>query len=182
MPARYLPPLRQRKEDIPILAQHFLVKYGEENNKRALELAPEALDLLMDYHWPGNVRELENVVERAVVLATGPRIGGDLIPDHVRTAPAFQIPKFVVPPEGISFKDVITSVEKRLIESTLEAAGGVQKRAAELLGIKPTTLNEMIKRYDIGARRSRRPAAGSENEDEASAAGPYDGDETLKPS
>jgi two-component system response regulator PilR (NtrC family) len=178
----YLPPLRQRKEDIPILAQHFLVKYGEENNKRALELAPEALDLLMDYHWPGNVRELENVIERAVVLATGPRIGGDLIPDHVRTAPAFQIPKFVVPPEGISFKDVITSVEKRLIESTLEAAGGVQKRAAELLGIKPTTLNEMIKRYDIGARRSRRPAAGSEDEDEASAAGPYDGDETLKPS
>src|SRR5213595_1752705 len=63
----YLPPLRQRKEDIPVLAQHFLVKYGEENNKRALELAPEALDLLMDYHWPGNVRELENVMERAVV-------------------------------------------------------------------------------------------------------------------
>src|SRR6266550_3892750 len=61
----YLPPLRQRKEDIPVLALHFLVKYGEENNKRALELAPEALDLLMDYHWPGNVRELENVMERA---------------------------------------------------------------------------------------------------------------------
>src|SRR5678809_268733 len=82
----YLPPLRQRKEDIPVLAQHFLVKYGEENNKRSLALAPEALDLLMDYHWPGNVRELENVIERAVVLATGPRIGGDLIPDQVRTA------------------------------------------------------------------------------------------------
>src|SRR6059036_2828902 len=95
-------------------------------------------------------------VERAVVLATGSRIGPDLIPDHVRTAPAFQIPKFVVPPEGISFKDVITSVEKRLIESTLAAAGGVQKRAAELLGIKPTTLNEMIKRYDIGVRRGRK--------------------------
>jgi len=61
----------------------------------------------------------------------------------------------VVPPEGISFKDVITDVEKRLIESTLEAAGGVQKRAAELLKIKPTTLNEMIKRYDIGTRRKK---------------------------
>jgi hypothetical protein len=60
-----------------------------------------------------------------------------------------------VPPEGISFKDVITSVEKRLIESTLEAAGGVQKRAAELLKIKPTTLNEMIKRYEIGPRRKK---------------------------
>jgi two-component system response regulator PilR (NtrC family) len=158
----YLPPLRQRKDDIPVLAQHFLEKYGEENNKKGLELAPEALDLLMDYHWPGNVRELENVMERAVVLATGPRIGVDLIPDHVRTAPAFQIPKFVVPPEGISFKDVITNVEKRLIESTLEAAGGVQKRAAELLGIKPTTLNEMIKRYDIGVRRGRKGTAEEE--------------------
>ena len=67
----------------------------------------------------------------------------------------FQMPRFVVPPEGISFKDVITDFEKRLIESTLEAAGGVQKRAAELLHIKPTTLNEMIKRYDIRPRRRR---------------------------
>ena len=65
------------------------------------------------------------------------------------------MPQFIVPPEGISFKDVITDFEKRLIESTLEAAGGVQKRAAELLGIKPTTLNEMIKRYEIGTRRKR---------------------------
>jgi DNA-binding NtrC family response regulator len=95
-----------------------------------------------------------------VVLSVTPRIGADLIPDHVRTAPAFHIPKFVVPPEGISFKDVITNVEKRLIESTLEAAGGVQKRAAELLRIKPTTLNEMIKRYDIGTRRKK---AGSDD-------------------
>jgi transcriptional regulator with AAA-type ATPase domain len=67
----------------------------------------------------------------------------------------FHIPRFIVPPEGISFKDVITNVEKRLIELTLEASGGVQKRAAELLHIKPTTLNEMIKRYDIKPRRKR---------------------------
>ncbi|HVZ23551.1 MAG TPA: sigma-54 dependent transcriptional regulator [Vicinamibacterales bacterium] len=151
----YLPPLRERKDDIPLLAQHFLEKYGEENNKRGMELSAEALDLMMDYDWPGNVRELENVVERAVVLSSGSRIGGDLIPDHVRSTPSFHIPKFVVPPEGISFKDVITNVEKRLIESTLEAAGGVQKRAAELLKIKPTTLNEMIKRYEIGSRRRK---------------------------
>ena len=150
-----LPPLRARKDDIPLLAQHFLRKYGEENRKENLELAPEALDLLTEYDWPGNVRELENVVERAVVLTSGPRIGVDLIPDHVRRAPSFHMPQFVVPPEGISFKDVITDFEKRLIESTLEAAGGVQKRAAELLHIKPTTLNEMIKRYDIRPRRKR---------------------------
>jgi transcriptional regulator with PAS, ATPase and Fis domain len=150
-----LPPLRDRKEDIPVLAQHFLEKYGEENNKTGLELGPDALDLMMEYDWPGNVRELENVVERAVVLGATARIGADLIPEHIRAVPAFHIPKFVVPPEGISFKDVITNVEKRLIESTLEAAGGVQKRAAELLKIKPTTLNEMIKRYEIGTRRKK---------------------------
>ena len=148
-----LPPLRDRKSDIPSLVQHFLQKYGEENRKDGMELAPEALDLLIDYDWAGNVRELENVI------ATGPRIGTDLIPDHVRKTPAFQIPEVTVPPEGISFKEVITDFEKRLIESTLEAAGGVQKRAAELLHIKPTTLNEMIKRHDIRPRRKRGLAA-----------------------
>jgi DNA-binding NtrC family response regulator len=155
----FLPPLRQRKEDIPLLTQHFLEKYGEENNKPDAEITPEALDVLTDYDWPGNVRELENVIERAVVLSTRPRIDLDLIPDHIRSAPPFHIPKFAVPPEGISFKDVITNVEKRLIESTLEAAGGVQKRAAELLKIKPTTLNEMIKRYEIGTRRKKTSTA-----------------------
>ena len=150
-----LPPLRERKQDILVLAQHFLEKYTRENNRPGLELTGDALDMLMDYDWPGNVRELENVIERAVVLTSGTRIDADLIPEHVRSSPSFHIPRFVVPPEGISFKDVITSVEKRLIESTLEAAGGVQKRAAELLRIKPTTLNEMIKRYEIGPRRRK---------------------------
>jgi DNA-binding NtrC family response regulator len=151
----YLPPLRERKDDIPYLAQHFLEKYTAENERPTLDLTADALDLLMEYDWPGNVRELENVIERAVVLSSGAHIGPDLIPEHVRSAPMFHIPKFVVPPEGISFKDVITNVEKRLIESTLEAAGGVQKKAAELLKIKPTTLNEMIKRYEIGTRRRK---------------------------
>ena len=151
-----LPPLRDRKDDIPLLTQHFLNKYGDENRKTGLELMPEAMDLITSYDWPGNVRELENVIERAVVLTSGPKIGADLIPEHVRKPTSAQLPpQFVVPPEGISFKDVITDFEKRLIESTLEAAGGVQKRAAELLHIKPTTLNEMIKRYDIRPRRKR---------------------------
>jgi DNA-binding NtrC family response regulator len=150
-----LPPLRERRDDIPLLVQHFLEKYGTENNKTGFELTPDALDLLMDYDWPGNVRELENVIERAVVLSHGARIGVELVPDHVRSARVFHMPQFVLPPEGISFKDVITDFEKRLIESTLEAAGGVQKRAAELLHIKPTTLNEMIKRHDIRPRRRK---------------------------
>src|SRR5437879_5456480 len=150
-----LPPLTDRKDAIPLLTRHFLGQYGEENRKPDLELTPEALDLIGDYDWPGNVRELENVIERAVVLTPGTRIGVELIPDHVKKAPNFHMPQFVVPPEGISFKDVITDFEKRLIESTLEAAGGVQKRAAELLHIKPTTPNEMIKRDEIRPRRKR---------------------------
>ena len=91
-----------------------------------------------------------------MVLTSGTRIGPDLIPEHGATSPAsLPSPSFVMPPDGISFKDVITDFEKRLIESTLEAAGGVQKKAAELLHIKPTTLNEMIKRHDIRPRRKR---------------------------
>jgi DNA-binding NtrC family response regulator len=152
-----LPALRERKDDIPLLVQHFLDKYGEENNKPGLELAAEALDLLIDYDWPGNVRELENVIERATVLSSGPRIGADLVPDHVRSSRSFQMPQFVVPPEGISYRDAEASFQRGLIESALEAAGGVQKRAAELLHIKPTTLNEMIKRHDIRPRRKKAP-------------------------
>ncbi|MET0167028.1 MAG: sigma-54 dependent transcriptional regulator, partial [Vicinamibacterales bacterium] len=85
--AIHLPSLRDRKDDIPLLVQHFLEKYGTENARPNLEVAPEALDLLMDYDWPGNVRELENVIERGTVLTQGQRIGQDLIPDHVRRAP-----------------------------------------------------------------------------------------------
>ena len=155
-----LPPLRDRRDDIPLLTQHFLEKYGEENHKTHLEITPEALDLLVEYDWPGNVRELENVIERAVVLSTGNRIDADLVPDHVRNSKRFQMPQFVVPPEGISYKDAEIAFQRGLIESALEQAGGVQKRAAELLHIKPTTLNEMIKRHDIRPRR-KRGAAGT---------------------
>jgi two-component system response regulator PilR (NtrC family) len=150
-----LPPLRQRKEDIPALAAHFADKYALENSKPVEGVTPEALQALMDYDWPGNVRELENVIERGVVLSTASRIGRDLIPDHVRTSPSFHVPHLAVPPEGISLKEVIASFERRLIESTLESTGGVQKEAARLLGLKPTTLNEMIKRHSILLPRER---------------------------
>jgi DNA-binding NtrC family response regulator len=156
-----LPALRERKDDIPPLVQHFLEKYGEENARPNLELAPEALDLLMDYDWPGNVRELVNVIELAGVLSAGLRSGPDLIPDNVRRSPSFQTPHIVMPADGVSLKEVTASYERQWIESALEAAGGVQKRAAELLKIKPTTLNEMIKRYDIRPRRKKSPAGTS---------------------
>jgi len=150
-----LPPLRQRKEDVPALIAHFVDKYARENGKRVTGVSPAALQSLLDYDWPGNVRELENVIERGVVLSTTETIDRDLIPDHVRSAPAFHMPQLTVPPEGISLKDVIASFERRLIESTLESTKGVQKEAARLLGLKPTTLNEMIKRHSIAIPRDR---------------------------
>ena len=167
-----LPPLRQRKEDIPALVNHFVEKYAKENDKPVAGVSPEALQALMDYDWPGNVRELENVIERGVVLTTEPRIGRELIPDHVRTAPSFHVPNMTVPPEGISLKDVVGSFERRLIESTLESTGGVQKEAARLLGLKPTTLNEMIKRYNILLPRERERERRAAKELEAAAAKP----------
>src|SRR5205085_9469128 len=78
-----MPALRKRREDIPLLVEHFLKKFSEENDKPLRHISPEALRPLMDYSWPGNVRELENVIERAVVLSTGPLIGIDLVPDHI---------------------------------------------------------------------------------------------------
>jgi two-component system response regulator PilR (NtrC family) len=172
--AIHLPPLRERREDIPLLVQHFLEKYGAENGRPNLEIAPEALDLLMAYEWPGNVRELENVIERATVLTPGSRIGPDLIPEHVRRPPSYRVPHVVMPPEGVSLKEVTAAYERQWIELALEAAGGVQKRAAELLRIKPTTLNEMIKRYDIRPRRKKAPsgsASGSEGSHHAESGG-----------
>jgi DNA-binding NtrC family response regulator len=151
-----LPPLRQRKEDIPALVGHFIQKYARENEKKVGGVTSEVLQVLLDYDWPGNVRELENVIERGVVLAISETIGRELIPDHVRPSPSFAVPHLVVPPEGIRLREVVANFERHLIESTLDSTGGVQKEAARLLGLKPTTLNEMIKRYNISLSRDRR--------------------------
>jgi two-component system response regulator PilR (NtrC family) len=161
-----LPSLRERKEDIPLLVQHFLEKFTEEGRKGPLILTPAAMDRLMSYDWPGNVRELENVIERAVVLCPDREIGPDLIPDHVSANPLIGTPEVVIPAQGIHFREVIIGHERRYIEAALEAAGGVQKKAAELLHIKATTLNEMMKRYEIRPRR-RKAGDGSEMDEPA---------------
>ena len=150
-----LPPLRDRKDDIPLLAQHFLEKYGEENNKPDWSCRPRRWTCCSTTTGRATCASWRTSSSAPSSCRTGSRIGIDLVPDHVRSSRRFQMPQFIVPPEGISFNDVITDFEKRLIESTLEAAGGVQKRAAELLHIKPTTLNEMIKRHDIRPRRKK---------------------------
>ena len=143
-----LPPLRDRTEDIPLLTHHFLKRYAQENEKPLREIAPGAMQRLMDYHWPGNVRELENVVERAVVLSTGTVLSEELLPQQVRR-PSDRITAVELPTNGISYRDAVRSYERRLILRALEASGGVQKHAAELLKVKPTTLHEMMKRLNI---------------------------------
>jgi two-component system, NtrC family, response regulator PilR len=143
-----LPPLRDRTEDIPLLTHHFLKRYATENEKAIREIAPAAMQRLMDYHWPGNVRELENVVERAVVLSTGPVLSEELLPQQVRR-PNDRLGSAELPTNGISYRDAVRSYERRLILRALEASGGVQKHAAELLKVKPTTLHEMMKRLNI---------------------------------
>jgi DNA-binding NtrC family response regulator len=147
-----IPPLRERREDIPLLAEHFVRLYASENNKAIAGLQPEAMRALLDYDWPGNVRELENAIERAVVLCPGGTMGLDLLPETVLQPDAADVP-VRLPEDGSTYKDLIEDYERRLIRTALRRTGGVQKRAAELLKIKPTTLHEIIKRLDIRETR-----------------------------
>jgi len=151
-----LPPLRDRSEDIPLLARHFLGAYAEENDKSLHTISPAALELLMDYRWPGNVRELENAIERAVVLSSGEVLEVELLPPTVRSgasggiASGLHLPTPATLPNA-TFWDAVSDYERQLVISALLAAGGVQKKAAELLQIKPTTLHEMMKRLGVNA-------------------------------
>jgi DNA-binding NtrC family response regulator len=142
-----LPPLRERAEDIQLLAEHFIKKYCGENEKPLCAIDPAALKILMDYNWPGNVRELENVVERAVVLAPGTVITPDLFPKNVAATVAQADIEF--PGNGIPLKERVGSYERALILSALERTNGNQKKAAELLSVNATTLSEKLKRLKI---------------------------------
>ncbi|HEX9500849.1 MAG TPA: sigma-54 dependent transcriptional regulator [Thermoanaerobaculia bacterium] len=147
-----LPPLRRRREDIPLLVSHFLDKYSEENKRKVREVTADVMRILMDHSWPGNVRELENTIERAVVLCTTDRIGPDLLPEYLRYPVDTEQPAMVVPADGLSLKDSVSRYERAMILQSLEMANGVQKKAAELLQLKPSTLNEMMKRLGIHTR------------------------------
>ncbi|MEE9219195.1 MAG: sigma-54 dependent transcriptional regulator [Acidobacteriota bacterium] len=144
-----LPPLRTRKEDIPLLVDHFLEKYSQENHKRVERLTERAMQTLLDYAWPGNVRELENVLERAVVLSTVPVVDLDLLPATLLGGSAASPITALLSAEGQSLQEQLQGYERQLILRTLRHTQGVQKRAAELLRVKPTTLNEKIRRLGI---------------------------------
>jgi len=169
----HLPPLRDRREDIPMLLAHFLERFCTENTKPLRSFTPSAMKLLMDYDWPGNVRELENVVERAVVLSTQERVDVDLLPESVRSKEIvrgvrLQLSEFLPPLPGEagsrtaadspnpSLFQIIDEVERRIIVDMLERTGWNQTEAAERFMIPLSTLNQKIKRLGIDVRRRGR--------------------------
>jgi len=183
-----LPPLRERKEDIAPLVEHFLRRYCQENQKPLRRFTPAAMRLLMDYDWPGNVRELENVVERAVVLSTQDSLDTDLLPEALQTREIvrgvrLQLSEFVPPLPGEpgaraaadnpapSLFQIMEEIERRVIIDMLERTNWNQTEAAERFQIPLSTLNQKIKRLGIETRRrsSSRAAAVPANSAEASA-------------
>jgi len=147
-----LPPLRERREDIPLLVDHFVAKYAAENGKAVRAVAPEALAILIEHAWPGNVRELENVIERAVVLSSSPVIGTELLPEALQGDRPRPLPGPVQMDGNMSFYETMERLEREIIVETLRSVNGVQRKAAARLGLNPTTLNEKIKRLKIQYR------------------------------
>jgi two-component system response regulator HydG len=132
------PALRDRAGDIPVLARHFLLKYAAMHSSAAQEFSAEAMDRLLAHHWPGNVRELENVVQRAVILATGARIGPDAI-----------IIEEVVPTPVVTGGRTIGELKRDVILSTLERMNGNRTHAAAALGISSRTIRNHLRKYRL---------------------------------
>ena len=149
-----LPPLRQRREDIPLLVDFFLKKYSMENERPVRHLITDALRPLMGYSWPGNVRELENVIERAVVLSLGSEIGPDLLPDHI-AGRGTKLPVLEHRPDASLF-DIMEDCERRIIVDMLEKCGWNQTDASERFRVPLSTLNQKIKRLNIEIKKKSR--------------------------
>jgi DNA-binding NtrC family response regulator len=157
-----LPPLRDRKDDIPLLVEFFFTRFCRENEKflnsdgrSVLTFEPEAMQILLEHNWPGNVRELENIVERAVVLATSPSVPAHVLPDYLQQASGMRISRDVngvLSPDASLF-EVVADFERRKIIEALEAVNNSQTEAAEMLKIPLSTLNQKIKRLNIEVKR-----------------------------
>lgn len=148
-----LPPLRQRREDIPLLAAHFLKRFSDENGFELRTLAPDALRAMMDYEWPGNVRELENAMERGVVLSSTPTVTLEILPQQlsgtVYTAAALDTKA------DSSLFDIMEEIERRIISDRLERCNWNQTEAAEFLKIPLSTLNQKIKRLNVEIKKRK---------------------------
>ena len=149
-----LPPLRARREDIPLLAQHFLEFYANENALSPRRLSADAMRALIDYEWPGNVRELENAIERGVVLSSGPIIGSELLPGQI-TGRSFQDALLAHNPNSSLF-NILEDIERRIIIEKLERCNWNQTETAEQFHIPLSTLNQKIKRLSIEIHKKSR--------------------------
>jgi two-component system response regulator PilR (NtrC family) len=147
-----LPPLRERREDIPLLADHFLGKYNEQMGKAITGISHDAMALLTAHDWPGNIRELENVMERAVALETTPAILPDSLPPKIQgdapSRPALQ-PADPLPDSGFDLEAHVNEIERGYIAEALKRAGGVQVKAAELLGMSFRSFRYYVKKYNL---------------------------------
>jgi two-component system response regulator PilR (NtrC family) len=147
-----MPPLRERREDIPLFVDHFLTRFAAEVGRARPTLDAEALRLLTSYAYPGNLRELANVLERAVTLSDGDVIGAAVLPPSVRGpagAPAAAA-QLDMPPEGIDLQAHLDAVERRILEQALERTGGVKTEAARLLSLTFRSLRYRLAKYGIG--------------------------------
>ena len=143
------PPLRERREDIPLLADHFLRKFNEEMGKNVAKIAEPALALLTRHSWPGNVRELENLIERAVALEATAAILPERLPESLRdSVRPERSPAADIQP-GFSLDDHLLGIERDLLSKALELASGDRSKAAELLGVTPRSLRYLIQKHSV---------------------------------
>ena len=151
----YVPPLRDRKDDIPLLCRHFAQQHAAKMGRAVLELSPEAQQALNAYNWPGNVRELGNVMERAVALCATDMIGLDDLPENLRDyTPAMMAaaPRTSVPDEGMDMEQLIADLEVNLLKQALEKSRYSQKKAASLLGLTPRSLRYRLQKHGLEAQ------------------------------
>jgi two-component system response regulator PilR (NtrC family) len=147
-----LPPLRERREDIPLLAEHFLAKYAEQMQKPVTGISRPAMDLLMRHDWPGNIRELENVLERAVALEATPTVLMESLPATIRGGAARTTghqTSVELPENGFDLEAHVQKIERGYLAEALQRAGGVQVKAAELLGMSFRSFRYYVKKYNL---------------------------------
>ena len=147
----HLPPLRERREDIPLLAQYFLEKYSRELGKDIRSISSYALDVLMKYNFPGNVRELENIIERSVALENSNIVLPDslVLSEHKREGRKTELPSFHLTSAGMDLEKELSELEKELLQQALQMSNGVIKKAAELLNLSFRSMRWKIKKYGL---------------------------------
>jgi len=149
----HLPPLRERREDIPLLVAHFVRRLSAELGRPVRSVTPEALAILETYRWPGNVRELENVIERALVLGSGDRLDAPGLPPDLRRPRDVQDVAVEIPEDGLDLEATLSQIEHRYIQTALARTGGVQTRAAELLRVSLRQIRYKLQKYTRLTRR-----------------------------